>query len=276
MWTVGSLAMYQAAYGDARAMFEASLQIRCSRAEPAALLGPLSGLGAVAMQQGNLALAETYFEEALKIQKALEDRLGMAESLNSLANVAHERGDLRAHDCSTSAHSRYSPPAPPIVRTSCCKPRRRLSGDRRPRGREATFRGERWPETSARRYVGAGAVAREARRSGGVPRRSRQRTRVSVGEREAPPRHRRSIGHRVRTRAVRRRRAHPEPGDAGVAPGAVADALRRTVGAPLTGSASSRLEETVRQAREGLSPGVAMPRGVRVSSYRWSKRSRKR
>ncbi len=92
--TIGLLALHQADYARARALFEESLAIRRSLGDPTGLLSPLSNLGAVAMQEGDLALAEAYFQETLSIQQSIEDRVGIAESLNSLANLAHERGDL--------------------------------------------------------------------------------------------------------------------------------------------------------------------------------------
>ena len=91
---IGSLALHQADYTAARALFEGSLAIRRQLGDPPGLLSPLSGLGAVAMQLGDHSSAEAAFLEVLGIQQALEDPVGIAESLNNLANIAHEQGQL--------------------------------------------------------------------------------------------------------------------------------------------------------------------------------------
>jgi predicted ATPase/DNA-binding CsgD family transcriptional regulator len=89
----GSLALAQSDY-PAESLFEESLTICRGLADPAALVGPLSGLGATAMQEGDNAMARARFEETLAIQRTLGDDLGVAETLNNLANLAHQRGDL--------------------------------------------------------------------------------------------------------------------------------------------------------------------------------------
>jgi predicted ATPase/DNA-binding NarL/FixJ family response regulator len=258
MWTIGSLALHQAAYGDARAMFEASMQIRRERGETAALLAPLSGLGAVAMQQGNLALAETYFEEALKIQQALEDRMGMAESLNSLANVAQDRGDLsRArllYERSLSLQPAIAPyradvvlhnlgvvsqeegdlVAARVLFQQSADVKRQL-GDTSGLALSLAKLGE--VASSLGDHAGAHAYLSESVK---LHHDIGDRSGIAfVFERFALA----AVAHNQATRALRL--------------GAAAHALRREVGAPLPAAASSQMEASLRHARASLGPTAA-------------------
>src|SRR5207237_7828718 len=80
MYVAGTLALSQSDLPAARQLFEDSLTLVRELHDPAALMGPLSGLGAVAMQQGHNETAAEALEEVLAIQTALQDGIGLGVS----------------------------------------------------------------------------------------------------------------------------------------------------------------------------------------------------
>ncbi len=89
----GALALEQADYPAAKAMFGECLLLRRALGDRQGIAGVLGNLGSVAMQQGDPPSARALLEECLAIFRELGDRQHIATALNQLAIVSFDQGD---------------------------------------------------------------------------------------------------------------------------------------------------------------------------------------
>jgi predicted ATPase/DNA-binding CsgD family transcriptional regulator len=88
----GTLALEQADYDTARALFVDCLAIRRELEDREGIAGCLNNLGRVAYHQGNHAAARALYEDSLAIRRELGDREGIAGCLNNLGRMAYYEG----------------------------------------------------------------------------------------------------------------------------------------------------------------------------------------
>jgi predicted ATPase len=89
----GVLANAQSDYGPAIVLFEQSLALRQALGDKRGIAGTLNNLGLAAREQGDFVLARARLEEALAVCRELGDTLYIASLLNSVGNVAQAQAD---------------------------------------------------------------------------------------------------------------------------------------------------------------------------------------
>ncbi len=92
----GSLARMQSEYGQARSLYEESLEIKRELGDRQGIAGSLNNLGLLALSQGDTRSAEMLYQEALSINRELGNRAGEAINLNNLGEVASDQADYAA------------------------------------------------------------------------------------------------------------------------------------------------------------------------------------
>ena len=90
---LGIAALRQSDHEAARKLYEESLAFWREIDNPPALALSLNNLGNVAKAQGNFARAQTLYEEGIAIFEEAGDQEGVAQSLSQLGDVARGRGD---------------------------------------------------------------------------------------------------------------------------------------------------------------------------------------
>jgi non-specific serine/threonine protein kinase len=90
-----NLALAQADYERATALYEEGLAFCRAQGDPAGIATSLGNLGIVALERGDFARARTLNEEALALHQELGDRGGIASALTSLGIMANDQGDSR-------------------------------------------------------------------------------------------------------------------------------------------------------------------------------------
>jgi predicted ATPase/class 3 adenylate cyclase/Tfp pilus assembly protein PilF len=96
LYAAGVLADAQCDYAAARDLLEEYLAINRAAGDPSSLAAALNDLGNVADAQGDLQTAHSQYAEALEIFRVVDEPLGQAWSLQLLANVAQQQNDLPA------------------------------------------------------------------------------------------------------------------------------------------------------------------------------------
>jgi predicted ATPase/DNA-binding XRE family transcriptional regulator len=89
----GVLAWMQSDYTNARSAFEASLPLLQQVNDQQGTANALNNLGGIASEQGDYSHASQLYEESLVLRRQLGDQRGIANALNNLAIVAIEQGD---------------------------------------------------------------------------------------------------------------------------------------------------------------------------------------
>ena len=92
--TLGNVAYRQGDYGRAAAAYTEALASRRRAGDLQGVSVALGNLGRVALQQGDTAHALTVLEETLALKRQLGDTRGIAGTLTSLGRVAARRGDF--------------------------------------------------------------------------------------------------------------------------------------------------------------------------------------
>jgi len=92
----GQLTREQGNYGEARALFEESLDIYRATDDPRGIGWAFVDLGFLSRYQGDYAAARSLFEESLELLKRIGDMEGIAASLGNLGLIARDQGDLGA------------------------------------------------------------------------------------------------------------------------------------------------------------------------------------
>ena len=90
---LGIVAYLQGDYSSSRALYEESLSIRRELKDTWGIAASLHNLGNVAYLQGDYEAAKALYEESLSLHRELEDRRGIADSLNNLGNVVCDQCD---------------------------------------------------------------------------------------------------------------------------------------------------------------------------------------
>jgi predicted ATPase/class 3 adenylate cyclase/uncharacterized protein HemY len=90
---LGDLAIRQGDYGNARSLFEQSLEIQRQLADSAGIAKHLFNLGTVALCQSDYRVARSFYEESLQLQRQLADSAGIASHLFTLGIIAENQGD---------------------------------------------------------------------------------------------------------------------------------------------------------------------------------------
>ena len=96
LYAAGVLADAQCDYAAARDLLGEYLAINREAGDPSSLAAALNDLGNVAAAQGDFQTAHSQYAEALEIFRAVDEPLGQAWSLQLLANVAQQQDDLPA------------------------------------------------------------------------------------------------------------------------------------------------------------------------------------
>lgn len=91
---LGVIALHLGEYGRATGLFEASLQGRRALGNRLGVATVLNNLGATAGKQGDPARAFRYYEESLAIQREVGYTQGVAVSVTNLGASAYDQGDL--------------------------------------------------------------------------------------------------------------------------------------------------------------------------------------
>jgi predicted ATPase len=91
----GNLAFGQADYERARAVYEASLALGQTTADPDRIATALHNLGFTAAEQGDTARAAALLEESLTVAGGLDGARNLAMRLTTLGDVVRQQGDLR-------------------------------------------------------------------------------------------------------------------------------------------------------------------------------------
>jgi non-specific serine/threonine protein kinase len=91
---LGIVALERGDFARARALLEESLALRQELGDRGGIASSLSGLGIVANDQGDHEAAGALFERSLALYRALSDPGGIVASLNGLAGAAWGQGDL--------------------------------------------------------------------------------------------------------------------------------------------------------------------------------------
>ena len=89
----GWLAREQGDYGEARALFDESLDIYRETDDPRGIGWALVDLGFLTRYQGDYAAARCLFEESLELLKRVGDKEGIAASLGNLGLIDRDQGD---------------------------------------------------------------------------------------------------------------------------------------------------------------------------------------
>jgi class 3 adenylate cyclase/tetratricopeptide (TPR) repeat protein len=90
----GSVAAQQGHYDEACALYQRSLEIRRRLRDRPAIASLLSNLGIVAWCRGEFSDARAYYEAALHLRREIGDRWAIAVSLNNLGLVLRDLGDV--------------------------------------------------------------------------------------------------------------------------------------------------------------------------------------
>ena len=265
---LGFLCLDLADYGAARCWLEEGLEVRRRLGDRVNVAWALHGLGLVAEAQGDLARGRAHREEALAILRGLDEPEALAIALSSLGNMLHAEGDLagarRLHE--ESLEIRLAAGAPRAIAYQCLN----LGDLARSEGRpgEAT----RLLEESLRRFRGLGdrvGAAYALHMLGRVAQAAGDAAAAADYQVESL-RLRREIGDRRGmaecVEAIAAAASTGQPVAAARLLGA-ADAIRRSINAPLPDHERASVEQASRTAQAALgAEGFAVARnGGRIA-----------
>jgi len=94
----GNLASDQGEYGQAEALYEASLALRRDLGDKRGIAASLSNLAGVAERRGDYARAVPLFEEALALAREIGDTSSLAKTLGNLGLALGHQGDLEREE----------------------------------------------------------------------------------------------------------------------------------------------------------------------------------
>jgi class 3 adenylate cyclase/tetratricopeptide (TPR) repeat protein len=90
----GTLAAQQGELAAARRLYEESLAVRQQQGDKINVAGLYSNLGIIARRFGDSEVARTYYLASLRIRQEIGDRWGEGVSLNNLGNLLSEHGNI--------------------------------------------------------------------------------------------------------------------------------------------------------------------------------------
>lgn len=93
LFNLGNVALCQSEYVLARSLYEESLQIQQRSADQTGLPRLLFTLGVTHENQGNYEVAQTFYQESIEIGQKLGDRFWMAYALSGFGSIAEKLGN---------------------------------------------------------------------------------------------------------------------------------------------------------------------------------------